>query len=134
MSKELKPPLLFLAPFQDWGKQALHIIDLRLALVIGLLAFLMTVSFDAARNPAEAADFANRPGSPLGLLPVTVVDDAIHPADSLSRWDAATAVSAQSTDSLLGPAHQLHHGMLTTASIVNDRLTTARFSTGQSSD
>lgn len=134
MSKELKPPLLFLAPFQDWGKQALHIIDLRLALVIGLLAFLMTVSFDAARNPAEAADFANRPGSLLGLLPVTVVNDAPGTADSLSRWDAATAISTQATDSPLAPAHQLHHGMLTTASIVNDRLTAARFSTGRPSD
>ncbi|NJL48540.1 MAG: hypothetical protein HC929_14980 [Leptolyngbyaceae cyanobacterium SM2_5_2] len=119
-----------------WAKLALQVIDMRLALVMGLLAFLITVSFDAARNPAEASDFTNRARFQAGLLPVTVVQRQANAAQGTAKssLETATATSAQATDSQTQLHYSPHHGMITSASVVDDRITAARFLSGQPFD
>jgi hypothetical protein len=97
---------------------ARQVIDLRLALVMALLAFVLAVSLDSAGNAAEAADLANatyRPG-PL----VTIV--ASQPSPSMASAPALEA------------PRRLHHGLMTSAILTNNRLTEAHLFTDVTTD
>lgn len=101
---------------QGRGQVLCQIIDLRLALVVGLLTFLLAVGVDSAGNAAEAATLVN-PAYPPGVV-VTPV--APQPA-------TAAVVSPGLDDQAV--ARRLHHGILTSAILTNNRLTEAHFFT-----
>jgi hypothetical protein len=107
----------FWSTLQDWAYQGLQLIDLRLALAIGLITFLVAVGFDSAGNQAEAADLANR----ASLAPsVTIVNRS--QGESL-----ATAESPQNSQAVV--TKRLRHGTLTSAVMTGSRLTQAHFFT-----
>lgn len=93
----------------------LQIVDIRLALVIGLAAFMLAVGFDSSGNKAEAADLVTGPS----LVPVSV---SVAAAPSY-----AFAEQPLATDAQLATARRLHHGSLTSAIMTNNRLTDAHF-------
>ncbi len=128
MSKELKPASTLWMALQGGVRLALQVVDMRLALVIGFLAFVITVSFDAAGHPAEAADFGHRPGTESGLLPVTVVqrwERADLPASS-GNVVALNPTTDQAINRQREPLSESHHGMITSASLIDDRITAAQ--------
>lgn len=100
---------------QDAAFRVLQVIDVRLALVIGLAAFMLAVGFDSSGNKAEAADLAT--GS--SLVPVSVSMAAVPSYTS----EAQPPVS----DAQLATARRLHHGSLTSAIMTSNRLTEAHF-------
>ena len=93
----------------------LQIVDIRLALVIGLAAFMLAVGFDSSGNKAEAADLVT--GS--SLVPVSV---SVAAAPSYAFAEQSPAKDAQ-----LATARRLHHGSLTSAIMTSNRLTDAHF-------
>ena len=97
-----------------WGQMAQQVIDVRLALVMGLLAFVLAVSVDSAGNAAEAADLANSTYFPA--VAVTVV--APQPSGSAAASPALDEPAV---------ARRLHHGILTSAILTNNRMTEAHF-------
>ena len=101
---------------QDIAIQVLQAIDLRLALLIGLAAFMLAVGFDSSGNQAEAADLATQ----ATLVPVRVA--AVPSNFSLEPPPAVG-------DAQLATARRLRHGNLTSAIITNNRLTEAHFFT-----
>lgn len=121
MLNDTDSPSAFWSSVQDVILHALQLIDLRLAIVIGLVTFMVAVSVDASGNPAEAADLVNR----SALVPV-----AIAPAPQ------ASAPNGLYGDDLaqLSSAHRLHHGGLTSAIMTSNRLTDAHFFTDLPSD
>ncbi|PSN14511.1 hypothetical protein C7293_11340 [filamentous cyanobacterium CCT1] len=104
---------------QDVAIQVLQVIDIRLALLIGLAAFMLAVGFDSSGNRAEAADLAAQ----SALVPVTV-SAQMTPAGSSVFVPSTTASDAQ-----LAAARRLRHGNLTSAILTNNRLTEAHFFT-----
>jgi hypothetical protein len=93
----------------------LQIVDIRLALVISLTAFMLAVGFDSSGNRAEAADLLT--GSLL--VPVSV---SVAAAPSYALTEQFSARDAQ-----LATAHRLRHGSLTSAIMTSNRLTDAHF-------
>jgi hypothetical protein len=110
-----EPSTTFWDSVQDIAIQVLQLIDARLALLIGLAAFMLAVGFDSSGNPAEAADLATR----ATLVPVRV--SAVVPSNF--SLEPAPAVG----DAQLATARRLRHGNLTSAIITNNRLTEAHF-------
>lgn len=104
------------ASVQDAVFQILQIIDIRLALVIGLAAFMLAVGFDSSGNRAEAADLVTT----SSLVPVRV-------ASVSSTYSLAEGSGAE--DAQLATARRLRHGSLTSAILTNNRLTDSHFFT-----
>ena len=117
MLNNSEPSTTFWDSVQDIAIQVLQLIDARLALLIGLAAFMLAVGFDSSGNPAEAADLATR----ATLVPVRVAA-AVPSNFSLEPPPAAG-------DAQLATARRLRHGNLTSAIITNNRLTEAHFFT-----
>lgn len=115
MLNDTDTPTTVWASAQDLALQVLQAIDIRLALLLGLAAFLIAVSFDSSGNPAEAADLAMH-GAPVPV----VITAAPQPVAERFASDAAAQ---------LATARRLHHGGLTSAIITNNRLTDAHFFT-----
>ncbi len=116
----------FWASVQDVALQVLQIIDIRLALLIGLAAFMLAVGFDSSGNQAEAADLVAR----ASLVPVRVSTPVTSP-DGLGDGFGLTAAS---DDSQLATARRLRHGTLTSAIMTSNRLTEAHFFTNLPAD
>ncbi|MBD2233222.1 hypothetical protein [Phormidium tenue] len=95
----------------------LQIVDIRLALVIGLAAFMLAVGFDSSGNQAEAADLVTGPS----LVPVSVSGAA---APSYGFEEQPLSSNPQ-----LATARRLRHGSLTSAIMTSNRLTGAHFFT-----
>jgi hypothetical protein len=114
----------FWSTLQDWAYQGLQLIDLRLALAIGLITFLVVVGFDSAGNQAEAADLVNR----ASLAPsVAIVNRSQGNGEPAQPSTAATAKLPQQAQSVA--AKRLRHGTLTSAVMTSSRLTQAHFFT-----
>jgi hypothetical protein len=122
LSNEVEPSSTLWASLQAWAYQGLQIIDLRLALVIGAIAFLLVVSVDSAGNPAEAADFARAPQVPVSLVQVDSASGLGDP--SFNRGFTAPELGHPSS-----PDYRLHHGTMTSAIMTSSRLTQAHFFT-----
>ncbi|MBE9137251.1 hypothetical protein IQ254_08530 [Nodosilinea sp. LEGE 07088] len=118
MVNDTESPATFWASAQEIVLQVLQIIDVRLALVIGLAAFMLAVGFDSSGNQAEAADLMGQ----SSLVSVTVSVGSAEPA--LPYIPASGSVAA----------HRLRHGTLTSAIITSNRLTDAHFFTELPSD
>lgn len=114
---ERNSPLSIAQRIQLWGRMARQVIDLRLALVMALLTFVLAVSLDSAENTAEAADLAPSTYRPIP----TVVMVAPQP----SAMDAAPALEVP---------RRLHHGLMTSAILTNNRLTEAHLFTDMTTD
>jgi len=114
------------ASVQDFGLKALQIIDIRLALLIGLAAFMLAVGFDSSGNQAEAADLITQ----ASLVPVRVSTPVTSP-DGLGYGFGPTAAS---DDSQFATARRLRHGTLTSAIMTSNRLTEAHFFTNLPAD
>lgn len=110
----------FWGAVQDFAIQVLQVIDIRLALVIGLTAFMLAVGFDSSGNQAEAADLVNQ----ASLVPVRVSTQRV--AAPGNRVLAPTLVGDEAQ---LATARRLRHGHLTSAILTNNRLTEAHFFT-----
>ena len=100
---------------QDAAFWVLQIVDIRLALVIGLAAFMLAVGFDSSGNKAEAADLVTSPS----LVPVSV---SVSTAPSYAFAGQPLVGDAQ-----LATARRLRHGSLTSAIMTSNRLTNAHF-------
>jgi hypothetical protein len=123
LSNEVEPSSTLWASLQAWAYQGLQIIDLRLALVISAIAFLLVVSVDSAGNPAEAADLAARsPQVPVSFIQVDSAPGLSDP--SFNQAFTAPAIGGPSS-----PAYRLHHGTMTSAIMTSSRLTQAHFFT-----
>lgn len=118
MLKDTESSSTIWASIQDAVFQVVQIIDIRLALLIGLAAFMLAVGFDSSGNRAEAADLVT--GSSLVPVPVRV-------ADSSASYSFAGEPSVGSAQ--LATARRLRHGTLTSAILTNNRLTEAHFFT-----
>ncbi|MEO1068117.1 MAG: hypothetical protein AAFW95_03235 [Cyanobacteria bacterium J06638_6] len=100
--------------------QVLQLIDLRLALVIGLAAFMVAVGFDSSGNQAEAADLIGQ----SSLAPVTL---SVQAAAASPRYTPHLGSTARDTQ--LSATQRLRHGTLTSAIMTSSRLTEAHFFT-----
>lgn len=116
----------FWTSVQDVSLQVLQIIDIRLALLIGLAAFMLAVGFDSSGNQAEAADLITQ----ASLVPVRVSTPVTSP-DGLGYGFGLTATS---DDSQSATALRLRHGTLTSAIMTSNRLTEAHFFTNLPAD
>ncbi|MGB3137116.1 MAG: hypothetical protein WBG38_13375 [Nodosilinea sp.] len=105
-----------LTSVQNVATWVLQVIDVRLALLIGLAAFMLAVGFDSSGNRAEAADFASQSLVPVGLSP------ALTPPSTL-------LVSPTTGSTQRATAHRLRHGTLTAPILTSSRLTDAHFFT-----
>lgn len=114
MTKDSTPPSLW-NRLQDWAYFFLQIVDLRVALVMGLLAFLVAVSVDSGGNAAAAADLPPQPPIPVVAVPI--------------QGDRSSAGPESLPPSELITARRLHHGTLTSAIMTSNRLTEAHFFT-----
>ncbi len=101
---------------QDVILTALQLVNIRLAIAIGLAAFMVAVSVDSSGNPAEAADLMNR----SALVPVAIAPASQPSAPSGLYGDDFAQLST---------ARRLHHGGLTSAIMTNNRLTDAHLFT-----
>ncbi len=126
MSQDTETPSNFLANLQDALFQAGQIIDIRLALLIGLLAFFVAVGFDSSGNRAEAADLL-RQSQRASAPSVTVLEvGAFTTNDDIVDF---TQQPAKGDTSSLAMARRLRHGTLTSAVMTSSRLTQAHFFT-----
>jgi hypothetical protein len=126
VSHDTESPSKFWANFQDRIFQVVQLIDLRLALVIGLLAFMVAVGFDSAGNQAEAADLMYR--NTLSPVPSVAVVNSV-PSSARTSSASDKRLSANQTDASLATARRLRHGTLTSAVMTSNRLTQAHFFT-----
>lgn len=110
----------FWSSAQDVAIQVLQVIDIRLALLVGLAAFMLAVGFDSSGNQAEAAHLVTQ----ASLGPVRISAQA-----AASPGNSFLEPSAVAGDAQLAAARRLHHGNLTSAIITNNRLTEAHFFT-----
>ncbi|MEB3290529.1 MAG: hypothetical protein VKI82_11485 [Leptolyngbya sp.] len=101
---------------RGWSQVVRQIIDPRLALVVGLLAFVLVVSLDSAGNSAQAADLAN-PANRPSITVTLAVPQGAGEAEPTSTWDNS------------GTARRLHHGLMTSPLMTSNRLTDAHFFT-----
>lgn len=94
-----------------------QIIDIRLALLMGLAAFMLAVGFDSSGHPAAAADLVTR-SSPV---PVKLASAPSSPGRETGEpWTSEVP---------LATSHHLRYGGLTRAIITNSHLTDAHFLT-----
>ena len=100
---------------QNAGLRLFQIIDMRLALVMGLAAFMLAVGFDSSGHPAAAADLATR------YSPVPVKLASVPPS---SGWETG---EPRASEVPLATSRHLRYGGLTRALITNSHLTDARF-------
>ena len=128
MSKDTETPSNFLANLQDVLLQAGQIIDIRLALLIGLIAFFIAVGFDSSGNQAEAADLL-RQTQPLSAPTVTVTEKSIANARANLTISGAQSTEGGGNTPGLSAAQRLRHGTLTSAMMTSSRLTQAHFFT-----
>lgn len=102
-------PLSVAQRLQHWSQVARQVIDIRLALVIGLLAFMVAVSVDSAGNAAAAADLPSsaRPAVVVTLIPETAAElpDGVVSAATARRLHHGTMTSALTTSNRLTEAH-----------------------------
>lgn len=110
---------MFWVLVQDLAYQIFQVIDLRLALVIALIGFLVTVGFDSSGHAAAAAD--------LGRPKAAAATITLGPA-SIEGENAGAAFSLEVGQSL-ATAQRLRHGTLTSAIMTSSRLTDAHFFT-----
>ena len=125
LSHESESSLTLWSLLQDWAYQSLQLIDLRLALVLALIGFLVTVGLDSGGNPAAAADLVNP-----GVLPVPVA--AVERYSVSDSWSGSRSAQAQVPAleaQQLATARRLRHGTLTSAIMTSNRLTEAHFFT-----
>lgn len=116
MYSDNESPSSLWTSIQDAVFHVVQIIDLRLALLIGLAAFMLAVGFDSSGNRAEAADLVTR----SSVVPVSV-----RMAEASSSY--AFAGEPLVGDAQLATARRLRHGSLTSAIITSNRLTGAHF-------
>lgn len=102
---------------RDWGQMAQRMIDLRLALIVGVLAFWVAVSFDSGGNLAAAADLTMATTS-------TAVTQSPLPSDD-------GPVVAPDPLAALGGLHS--HRAITRATVTKGHLTRARLVTSRPS-
>lgn len=100
---------------------ARQVLDLRLALVMALLAFVLAVSLDSAGNAAEAADLANPTYRAVPIVTMVVPPPSTAPESGLAL-------------DTLDTARRLHHGLMTSAILTSNRLTEAHLFTDLSTD
>jgi hypothetical protein len=123
LSHDTEKPSSFWASLQNLLFQAGQLIDLRLALLMGLLAFFVAVGFDSSGNQAEAADLLRQ--SPVAPAPaVTIVEKAAFRPN-----ERPTTQSGGRETTTLETARRLRHGSLTSAVMTSNRLTQAHFFT-----
>lgn len=105
---------------QDLGYGLLQLVDIRLALIIGLIAFLMAVGIDSSGNRAEAADLIYSP---------THVQS--RPASSLiqSGHELAGIENGPMAEHNPQVVKRLRHSNLAGALVTGNRLTRAHFFT-----
>lgn len=127
MSKDTETPSNFLANLQDVLLQAGQIIDIRLALLIGLIAFFIAVGFDSSGNQAEAADLLRQ--KPLSAPTVTVSERSMANARANLTISGAQSTEGGANTPGLSAAQRLRHGTLTSAMMTSSRLTQAHFFT-----
>ncbi len=125
MSHQSESSSTFWNLLQDWAYQGLQIIDIRLALVLALLGFFVTVSFDSGGNPAAAADLVSPGVLPVPVAAVDMNTVSYSLPGSLSAQAQAPSLEAQQ----LATARRLRHGTLTSAIMTSNRLTEAHFFT-----
>jgi hypothetical protein len=119
LSNETEPSSMFWGLVQDLAYQIFQVIDLRLALVIALIGFLVTVGFDSSGHAAAAADL----GPPTAAAAATTLGPA-----SIEGETAGAAFSLEVGQSW-ATAQRLRHGTLTSAIMTSSRLTDAHFFT-----
>ncbi|PSR18370.1 hypothetical protein C8255_07765 [filamentous cyanobacterium CCP3] len=119
MLNDTESSTTFWSSVQDVAIQVLQVIDIRLALLIGLAAFMLAVGFDSSGNQAEAADLVTQ----ASLVPVRVSTQAVSSTSVF--FEAPEVLDAAQ----LTTARRLRHGNLTSAIITNNRLTDAHFFT-----
>ena len=117
MLNDTEPSSAFWASVQEGIFQVLQIIDIRLALVIGLAAFMLAVGFDSSGNQAEAADLVTQ----SSMVPVNVA------ASPVGYEPVGYEIMPLKGEAQLAAARRLRHGTLTSAIITNNRLTDAHF-------
>ncbi|MFH7244466.1 MAG: hypothetical protein ACHWZW_16645 [Spirulina sp.] len=113
------PPLSSSQRLRAWGQIARQVVDLRLAFVIGLLAFMIAVSVDSGGNAAEAADLVNSAYRPAATV---ITASVTNPSPS-------TLPAADANGATPATARRLHHGMMTSAIMTSSRMTEAHFFT-----
>jgi hypothetical protein len=126
LSQDTETPSNFLANLQDVLFQAGQIIDIRLALLIGLLAFFVAVGFDSSGHQAEAADLLRQTQASFAPA-ITVIEGGNLTADS--DINGFTGQGINSDPASLATAQRLRHGILTGARMTSSRLTQAHFFT-----
>jgi len=125
LSHDTETPPNFLVHLQDVLFKVGQMIDIRLALLIGLLAFFVAVGFDSSGNQAEAAHLLRQ--HQASLVPnVTPAD-----GDTLNRSSQliSSKTEAVSSNASVATARRLRHGTLTSAVMTGNRLTQAHFFT-----
>jgi hypothetical protein len=126
LSQDTETPSNLLANLQDALFQVGQIIDIRLALLIGLLAFFVVVGFDSSGNQAEAADLLQyRQMAPAPAI--TVVEGGNFTTDNDTVASVGQGVHSDTVS--LATARRLRHGTLTGAVMTSSRLTQAHFFT-----
>ena len=101
----------------NWSYALLKIIDIRLAIVVGITAFLLAVGIDSSGNLASAADYAPSASADFPIATDTLAP-AVAPRDEASYLEYDPAIAAR-----------LRHGEVTSAILVGNRLTRAHFFT-----
>jgi hypothetical protein len=126
LTQDTETPSNFLASLQDVLFQAGQIIDVRLALLIGLIAFFVAVGFDSSGNQAEAADLL-RQSQMVPTPTITVVEGGNFTTDGTIAASVRQGTGRDITS--LATAKRLRHGTLTGALMTSSRLTQAHFFT-----
>ncbi|MEA5449399.1 hypothetical protein VB780_12520 [Leptolyngbya sp. CCNP1308] len=116
MLNDHESPSTVWASIQDTVFQVVQIIDIRLALLIGLAAFMLAVGFDSSGNKAEAADLITGSAS----MPVSV---SVAESSATYSFTGETLVD----NGQIATARRLRHGSLTSSIITSNRLTEAHF-------
>lgn len=98
----------------DWGYALFQVIDIRLAIVIGITVFLLAVGVDSSGNPASAADYAPSEATDFPLAAEGVSTAKTEYATTYLDYDPQTA-------------SRLRHSEVTSAALTTSRLTRAHF-------
>ena len=121
-------PSNFWQQLSEWGLAVLQIIDLRLAILLAVAAFLLAVGVDSSGNLASAADLGNASLQVSAMASPQPVPTA---ASSLTVESAQAQAAPENTYLNPNPAlaQRLHHGELTSHILTSSRLTSAHFFT-----
>lgn len=120
MLKDTEPSATFWDAVQDAIFQIFQIIDVRLALLLGLAVFMLAVGFDSSGNKAEAADLLTQ----ASLVPVQVSTQS-----GVEFNGYASEAPVLTSHAQMAAARRLRHGNLAGAIITNNWLTDAHFFT-----